>query len=272
MGYNSVMNLSFKATMMKGWTLLDDRIIYGKEEILLAKIQSVEVYSRPSIGKNGVIQITVNNKTINLVYSNKSKEDGEKAIVYLQSNYGSKEQNLNKKSMIDIQSEINSLPYKNEWGTRKEITELPNLLGANEQIKAMTSGLIESNIWLIVCTNKRVLMLDKGMVYGLKLIDIPLDRINSISHSKGLLFGNISITDGATTRTIENIPTITVSFFADTVNKEIGIYKQAKNTPITQVVNNASPADELIKYKQLLDMGVLTQEEFDLKKKQLLDL
>ncbi|WP_073011084.1 SHOCT domain-containing protein [Clostridium amylolyticum] len=30
--------------------------------------------------------------------------------------------------------------------------------------------------------------------------------------------------------------------------------------------------DKLIKYKQLLDMGALTQEEFDAKKKELLGL
>ena len=33
-----------------------------------------------------------------------------------------------------------------------------------------------------------------------------------------------------------------------------------------------SPADELKKYKELLDMGIITQEEFDAKKKQLLGL
>jgi hypothetical protein len=33
-----------------------------------------------------------------------------------------------------------------------------------------------------------------------------------------------------------------------------------------------SVADELLKFKQLLDMGVLTQEEFDLKKVELLNI
>ena len=33
-----------------------------------------------------------------------------------------------------------------------------------------------------------------------------------------------------------------------------------------------SAADEILKYKQLLDLGALTQEEFDAKKKQLLAL
>lgn len=38
------------------------------------------------------------------------------------------------------------------------------------------------------------------------------------------------------------------------------------------VVNQVSQADELGKYKDLLDKGVITQEEFDAKKKQLLGL
>lgn len=39
-----------------------------------------------------------------------------------------------------------------------------------------------------------------------------------------------------------------------------------------EVPNTVSTADELKKYKELLDMGVITQEEFDAKKKQLLGL
>ncbi len=45
--------------------------------------------------------------------------------------------------------------------------------------------------------------------------------------------------------------------------------KQEGNTPTT---NTVSAADELKKFKELLDMGAITQEEFDAKKKQLLGL
>jgi predicted Zn-dependent peptidase len=38
------------------------------------------------------------------------------------------------------------------------------------------------------------------------------------------------------------------------------------------VVNNTSAADELKKFKELLDGGIISQEEFDAKKKQLLGL
>lgn len=46
--------------------------------------------------------------------------------------------------------------------------------------------------------------------------------------------------------------------------------QQNEETPTTVVQSNVSAADELIKFKNLLDMGVITQEEFDLKKQQLL--
>lgn len=44
------------------------------------------------------------------------------------------------------------------------------------------------------------------------------------------------------------------------------------NMEATQMVQQGSAADELKKFKELLDMGVITQEEFDAKKKQLLGL
>ena len=47
--------------------------------------------------------------------------------------------------------------------------------------------------------------------------------------------------------------------------------KQKTNNP-SQVVTSLSSAEELKKFKELLDMGIITQEEFDAKKKQLLGL
>ncbi|AUN14112.1 Uncharacterised protein [[Clostridium] sordellii] len=272
------MNLKFKATLQKEWILLDDKIIYGGREILLTDIESVDLMFKSSVGSNGLINIVANGKKVRLIYPDKSKENAEKALVYLLDNCGTEEEKLKykkkleyKRSTQDVKDEINTLPYKSVWGTRKEVSELPTILGEDEHIKAITSGLTDGKTWLIVCTTKRVLMLDRGMI-GLTLIDTPLDKINTITHTKGLLFGKILITDGATTRAIENIPNKTISFFADTVNNEVEVYTRSKNTFTTQVVNDVSPADELIKYKQLLDMGALTEEEFDIKKKEILGL
>ena len=51
------------------------------------------------------------------------------------------------------------------------------------------------------------------------------------------------------------------------------IMKNANNKGGTTIVQQAtSPAEELKKMKELLDMGIITQEEVDAKKKQLLGL
>ena len=264
------MNITVKVSLQKQWTLLEDRLIVGDKEIMLSDITKVKSVFKPTFMTNGVIEVTYNsNSVLHLSYDKKTKSEGEQALKYIEENCGG--EILDAKT-ARIRSEIERLPYKDTWGTRKEINELPSILGDDESIKAMTSGFTDGNTWLMVCTNKRVLLLDKGMIYGIKTIDIALDKINSVSHTKGLLMGKIAITDGATTRTIENISNSTVTFFTETIKEQIEAYKNGSNSVVTSIVNTVSAADELLKYKQLLDAGVLTQEEFDTKKKELLNM
>lgn len=64
-----------------------------------------------------------------------------------------------------------------------------------------------------------------------------------------------------------------VAEIADYIKEKIDEIKRQKSAPqTTTVVQQTSAADELKKFKELLDMGVITQEEFDAKKKQLLGL
>lgn len=67
-----------------------------------------------------------------------------------------------------------------------------------------------------------------------------------------------------------------VSTYADTtlIKKKLeeGISACDANAGGTVIQAALSPADEIKKYKELLDMGIITQEEFDGKKKQLLGL
>lgn len=52
-----------------------------------------------------------------------------------------------------------------------------------------------------------------------------------------------------------------------------GVQAQLTQPATTTVIaSKASEADELLKFKQLLDAGVITQDEFDTKKKQILGL
>ena len=59
--------------------------------------------------------------------------------------------------------------------------------------------------------------------------------------------------------------------YADII-KVFDEYKANDSAADAQTVQQVSAADELKKFKELLDMGVINQEEFDAKKKQLLGL
>ena len=73
------------------------------------------------------------------------------------------------------------------------------------------------------------------------------------------------------TKSIESTDTENYFDITLTVETEQKI-EEIKNAPAGGVVQQASPAEELKKYKELLDMGVVTQEEFEAKKKQILGL
>ena len=62
--------------------------------------------------------------------------------------------------------------------------------------------------------------------------------------------------------------------FAVSVGSEIRkAFDNYKNNDAVQITGSASSsADEILKYKNLLEQGIITQEEFDAKKKQLLGL
>lgn len=75
------------------------------------------------------------------------------------------------------------------------------------------------------------------------------------------------------TITLKNKPNIIkeAKETVDFLNKKIREAKTGAHTAQTVIQQN-SAADELKKFKELLDSGIITQEEFDAKKKQLLGL
>ena len=114
----------------------------------------------------------------------------------------------------------------------------------------------------IIVTDKRVY----GKTYFGRSVDLPFDSISSVGSSwlKGVA---VATSSGK------------ISFIllknAQRIHKEITtllIDRQNKKEQEKPVLVSNSNADELKKYKELLDSGIITQEEFDAKKKQLLGL
>lgn len=114
----------------------------------------------------------------------------------------------------------------------------------------------------ITVTDKRVYGVD-GMG---KRVDLPLDSISAVG---------TSILSGLAVRTSSGSIKFVMLKNRDELHEAISkLLIERQNTQIPTVKQEIpqSNADELKKYKELLDSGVITQEEFDAKKKQLLGL
>ncbi len=170
-------------------------------------------------------------------------------------------------TLKDIKQRIKELGDVDTFGTKKEIRYLPEVLAQDETLQGLTSGLMGGNTWLIALTHRRIIFLDKGMIYGLKQKEVPLEKINSIEQKTGIVFGEIGIWDGASRMEIKNVTKKTVKPFVAAVNAAISALK----TPGTTAPPEATVATQLAEFAALRDKGILTEEEFSEQKHKLLN-
>lgn len=170
-----------------------------------------------------------------------------------------------KKEYDRIASEIGD----DQFFTKKELNYLPEILKDGEQVLAFTSGIMDGNTWLITLTDKRVIFLDKGMIYGLKQEIINLDKIHGVSCKTGIFFGEIEINDGAIVRKIENVWKKTVKLFTNKLQDALDNYS---NQAIKQNVPSSGNdvVSQLEKLAELKEKGILTEEEFKIQKAKIL--
>ena len=131
-------------------------------------------------------------------------------------------------------------------------------------------GLILYLLWgkfELAITDKRVY---GKVVFGTR-VDLPLDSISAVGTSFlwGVDFGTSSGRIHFKFMKNKNEIHAMISNLLIERQKTKNTTEVEKTTPTTISTSNA---DELKKFKELLDSGIITQEEFDAKKKQLLGL
>ena len=120
----------------------------------------------------------------------------------------------------------------------------------------------------LTVTDKRIY----GKTWFGKRVDLPVDSISATS--------SIALFKGVSVATSSGKISFLLIKNSDEVYKELNNLiinrqsekKESKPIEIIKETQNLSNADELKKYKELLDAGIITQEEFDTKKEQLLGL
>lgn len=129
-------------------------------------------------------------------------------------------------SWKQLKIQLDKLPKEavHIFWTNKELRCLPRILEDGEPVHAITSGYVGQSTWLMVCTDRRLIFIDCGLIFGVKQIQMPLNRINSIDHEIGAAFGTISVWDGATRVTIGSIFRNKVDYFVRTAKRVMEEY------------------------------------------------
>lgn len=101
-----------------------------------------------------------------------------------------------------VEKQLAKLNAKKRLGVGKELKHLHEVINKGENILGHTRGFYNGNTWLVCITDRRIIFLDKGMIYGMKQTEIPLKNVSAVNYETGMLGGNLTITAGGTDKKI----------------------------------------------------------------------
>lgn len=284
------MNCEFKAPHQKKCVFTDNGFSIGKKTYNYSDITEVKLFSESSKFVNGLIQMIINGKLVQAFFPFEQQENGMAVYQYLQNIVAhNKHKNspdtspslTTAKEIYDycINQGLGS-GFNESWGLRHFQIIIDNLM-KDENIIFPFIGLHNyksiaehDNHFAYAVTNKRILMAQQKVI-GQVFQSVSWKNINDITFSSGLVIGILTIDTYKETFNVG-----LDKYSAQTINTRIHeVFEKVKNDNIntTELKSNlstniASSYDELIKSKELLDAGILTQDEFDMKKKQILGL
>lgn len=274
------MNETFKAGLSTKWTVTDDHIIIKSEEIPYNKIREFSKTIASSLLTNGVYKMVAKGKTYQLAYSNKDKERVEEAENFIKD----KMQNTDQDELsLKTAEDMYIYAIENGFGTgfsRKTgikhfgIIE-KNLLKDEEPLMTFIgihnydSPGENNGYCAYALTNKRIVMgMKKMLSEGFQ--SIRIDSINDITFVSKLIYGVLTIDTRGEEFNV-GLDKKSVARIKDEFFNQYYKIKESKEKP-QQAVEHKSDVDDLRKFKELLDDGIITEEEFAAKKKQILGL
>ena len=289
-GSNNILYV-LKASLQPTTTFTDTGFTIKNKYYPYSEIVNINVPFSATALTNGVIQITMKGgKILNCSFDKKHKEDGEAVIEFLK-------QYISQKASGNVFNGTGNLTtaenlyrfcidygyghgFNESWGI-KHFQILIDALMPNEKVLFPFIGLhnyvsmtSHGGYYAYAVTNKRIIMGQKNVI-GQSFKSINWENINDITFKSGMALGVVTID---TYKEIFNVA-IDKNSAQNVCNRIHKVLEDMKyhngnqNLSGTKAMTNATdPYEELKKMKELLDLGIITKEEFDYKKKELLGL
>lgn len=259
------MNKTFKGFMTPPWTLTDTGITFKNEHYPFSQMTNVQETNTPDSGlTNGVIQVYIAGKSMPLTlgYAFKEKAEAQEAIKFIKENYGSEERKKQNRERTEKESIGLAYDLQGVRGRYMKVYDNRAIIGTKATLGSFVTGNVsdgEKTIYYRDCIG--VQFKQSGLQIGYLQLETASGIMNMRQNN---FFNENSFTFDTTVQSNEKMQEV-----ADYVRSRV---EEAKNGGSVKAEPAVSVADELKKFKELLDMGIITQEEFDAKKKQLLGL
>jgi PH (Pleckstrin Homology) domain-containing protein/putative oligomerization/nucleic acid binding protein len=177
----------------------------------------------------------------------------------------------------DAESRLQALAKEKlayQMGVKKELRNLLDLLYEQELVVNLARGSYDGKQGLVVVTDRRVLFLSEGIGRH-KLEDFPYDKVTSVQSEKGMVNGGLKIFASGNAAVIEAMyPKERAPEIGDYVRSRLhkapeSVAPVAESVPPDAVTND--PMEQIRKLGELRDAGLITPDEFEQKKRELLE-
>jgi len=174
-------------------------------------------------------------------------------------------------TLDEIKAQIQNLDGTSKLLGVKEIKQLPAILWEDEVVEKLVQGIYGSGYGILVATNKRLIFVDKGWIYGLRVEDFPYDKITSIQYETGVFYGEIKIFASGNKADITQINKKQARDFAEYVRARISHVKGHASAPAPAQTFSGDVITQLERLAELKEHGILSEEEFLTQKKKILE-
>jgi hypothetical protein len=159
-----------------------------------------------------------------------------------------------------------------KFGAGREIRRLASHLWEGETVRQMTTGTYGKGTGLVVLTDWRLLFVQDGLM-SQTTEDFPLDKVSSVQWSSGMFLGNIMIFASGNKSEIQSVNKEDGKEIVDKIRHRLaapGEPTGSPSAPTSQASAVPDPIEQLRRLGELRDAGVVTPEEFEAKKADLL--
>ncbi len=171
----------------------------------------------------------------------------------------------------DIQAAATRMGSK--FGAKREIRKLVGYLWEGEQVQALAGGSYGQGLGLVVLTDRRLFFLRDGWV-NKETEDFPIEKMSSVQWTSGFAQGALTVYASGNKAEIKSVYNDDGKAIADAIRHRISPGNAPSAVePTPEPATAAQPGDvieTLRRLGELRDAGVVTSEEFDAKKAELL--